>query len=42
MIGGKAYGKGIAIARSETIVLYVGRFMALFEQKKRRSKKKKA
>ena len=42
MIGGKAYGKGIAIARSETIVLYVGRFMALFEQKKRRPKKKKA
>ena len=42
MIGGKAYGKRIAIARSETIVLYVGRFMALFEQKKRRPKKKKA
>ena len=39
---GKAYGKGIAIARSETIVLYVGRFLALFEQKKRRPKKKKA
>ena len=42
MIGGKAYGKGIAIARSEKIVLYVGRFMALFEQKKRHPKKKKA
>lgn len=42
MIGGKAYGKGIAIARSEAIVLQVGRVMALFQKKKSRPKKKKA
>ena len=29
MIGGKAYGKGIAIRHSEKIVLFVGRMMAL-------------
>ena len=42
MIGGKAYGKGIAIAKSEAIVLYVGRVMALFGKKKTRSKNKTA
>ncbi len=42
MIGGKAYGKGIAIAKSEEIVLYVGRVMALFGKKKTRSKNKTA
>ena len=30
MIGGKAYGKGIAIRHSERIVLFVGRLMAVF------------
>lgn len=29
MIGGKAYGKGIAIRHSETIVFFVGRMMAV-------------
>ena len=33
MIGGKAYGKGLAIERSSSIVLLVGRAMALFERK---------
>lgn len=42
MIGGKAYGKGIAIARSEAIVLHVGQVMALFQKKKARPRKKKA
>ena len=43
MIGGKAYGKGIAVENSETIVLTVGRMMAMFEKKRRcKPKKKKA
>jgi CBS domain containing-hemolysin-like protein len=43
MIGGKAYGKGIAVEKSETIVLTVGRMMAMFEKKLRcKPKKKKA
>lgn len=33
MIGGKAYGKGIAIENSARIVLYVGKLMAVFERK---------
>ena len=41
MIGGKAYGKGLAIANSDRIVLMVGRVMALFDQKKKTKKKKK-
>ena len=40
MIGGKAYGKGLAIENSDRIVLLVGRAMALFEAKKKRKKKK--
>lgn len=36
MIGGKAYGKSIAIEKSAQIVLTVGKLMALFEQKKRK------
>ena len=43
MIGGKAYGKGIAISNSEKIVLFVGRAMAFFEKKRRpKPRKKKA
>lgn len=38
MIGGKAYGKGLAIANGERIVLAVGKVMALFEKKKGRRK----
>ena len=41
MIGGKAYGKGLAIENSDRIVLLVGRMMALFEAKKKKRKKKK-
>lgn len=41
MIGGKAYGKGIAIANSDRIVLAVGKVMALFEKKNKSRKKKK-
>jgi len=41
MIGGKAYGKGIAIEYSGRIVLFVGRLMAVFEMKKKRKTKKK-
>lgn len=33
MIGGKAYGKGLAIANSERIVLCVGRVMAVFSRR---------
>ena len=40
MIGGKAYGKGFAIANSEKIVLYVGSIMALFERKGKPKRKK--
>ena len=39
MIGGKAYGKGIAIKYSSRIVLTVGRIMAVFDRKKRGRKK---
>ncbi len=41
MIGGKAYGKGLAIANSDSIVLAVGRVMAVFEKKNKIRKKKK-
>lgn len=41
MIGGKAYGKGIAIENSDKIVHFVGRVMALFEAKKKQKNKKK-
>lgn len=41
MIGGKAYGKGLAIANSERIVLLVGRGMALFAGSGKPQKKKK-
>ena len=33
MIGGKAYGKGLAIANSERIVLCVGRVMTVFSRR---------
>ena len=41
MIGGKAYGKGLAIANSDSIVLAVGRVMAVFEKKGKPKQKKK-
>ena len=41
MIGGKAYGKGLAIANSERIVLLVGRIMALFSGRGKPHPKKK-
>ena len=41
MIGGKAYGKGLAIANSARIVLTVGRVMAVFEKKGKPKQKKK-
>lgn len=41
MIGGKAYGKGIAIEYSDRIVLFVGRLMALFDAKKKNQGKPK-
>ena len=41
MIGGKAYGKGLAIENSSRIVLFVGRVAALFEAKKKKQKTKK-
>lgn len=41
MIGGKAYGKGLAIENSERIVLLAGRIMALFTAKKKRNKTRK-
>ena len=41
MIGGKAYGKGLAIEYSDRIVLLVGRTMALFDARKKKQKKKK-
>ena len=41
MIGGKAAGKSIAIENSASIVLFVGKAMALFENKKPKRKKKK-
>lgn len=41
MIGGKAYGKGVAIRYSEEIVLYVGKALALTERGKLNQKKKK-
>ena len=42
MIGGKAYGKGIAIEYSDRIVLFVGRVMAFFSMKKRKSCRRKS
>ena len=41
MIGGKAVGKSFAIEKSNCIVLYVGKAMALFENKKPKTDKKK-
>ena len=41
MIGGKGYGKGLAIANSDRIVLMVGRVMAVFEKKGKPKQKKK-
>ena len=41
MIGGKAYGKGMAIANSPRIVLTVGKFMAFFDCLKKGKGKKK-
>jgi len=41
MIGGKAYGKGLAIENSDRIVLFVGKMMAPFEAKKKKQRKKK-
>lgn len=41
MIGGKAYGKGLAIANSDRIVLTVGRVMAVFAKKSKPKQKKK-
>ena len=41
MIGGKAYGKGLAIANSDRIVLTVGRVMAVCEKKGKPKQKKK-
>ena len=41
MIGGKAYGKGIAIANSSAIVLNVGKILAVFETKNKKKQKKK-
>ena len=41
MIGGKAYGKGLAIANSDRIVLAVGRVLAVFEKKGKPKQKKK-
>lgn len=45
MIGGKAYGKGVAVENSERIVLFVGRLLTVFEKHKKNArprKKKKA
>ena len=41
MIGGKAYGTGLAIANSDRIVLTVGWVMAVFEKKGKPKQKKK-
>ena len=41
MIGGKAYGKGLAIANSDRSVLTVGRVMAVFEKKSKPKQRKK-
>ena len=41
MIGGKAYGKGIAIANSDRIVLFAGKAMAMFERRRAPKRKKK-
>ncbi len=41
MIGGKAYGKGLAIEYSNRIVLLVGRAAAVFETKKKKKSRKK-
>ena len=40
MIGGKAYGKGIAIENCDKIVFMVGRAMAFFSMKKKRNQRK--
>jgi len=42
MIGGKAYGKGIAIENSDKIVFMVGRVMAFFTIKRGKKTKKKS
>lgn len=41
MIGGKAYGKGIAIEYSDRIVMLVGRVMAFFSTKRKKLKQRK-
>ena len=41
MIGGKAVGKSFAIEKSNRIVLYVGKAMALFENKKPKRTRRK-
>ena len=41
MIGGKAYGKGIAIEYSDKIVMLVGRVMAFFSMKRKKLKQRK-
>ena len=39
MIGGKAYGKGLAIAYSDKIVHFAGRILALFDRRKKQMRK---
>lgn len=41
MIGGKAYGKGIAVDYCDKIVLFAGRMMAMFNRRKRQKPKNK-
>lgn len=41
MIGGKAYGKGIAVAYCDKIVLFAGRVMAMFARKSNQKPKNK-
>ena len=41
MIGGKAYGKGLAIEYSDRIVHFVGRIMAFFSMKKKKRRLQK-
>lgn len=41
MIGGKAYGKGIAVAYCDKIVLFAGRVMAMFVRKSNQKPKNK-
>lgn len=41
MIGGKAYGKGVAIEYSDRIVLLVGKAMAFFSMKRKKRRQQK-